>query len=151
MSTSARVTASEGLISGTKLFVADAAVADLFFVEAQGALYIVSAKDSGVCVEPLPAMDLTRPLYSVHFDAVEAERLAGSYSRAIDVATLGLATELVGGMQRVLDLTVEYAKTRKQFGKPIGQFQAVQHQCAEMFLQCESARSAVYYAAWALE
>ena len=54
-------------------------------------------------------------------------------------------------MQRTLDLTVEYAKTRKQFGKPIGMFQAVQHQCADMYLETESARSAVYYAGWALE
>jgi alkylation response protein AidB-like acyl-CoA dehydrogenase len=53
-------------------------------------------------------------------------------------------------MQRTLDLTVEYAKTRKQFGKPIGMFQAVQHQCADMYLETESSRSAVYYAAWAL-
>jgi alkylation response protein AidB-like acyl-CoA dehydrogenase len=58
---------------------------------------------------------------------------------------------MVGGMQRTLDLTVEYAKTRKQFGKPIGMFQAVQHHCADMYLETESARSAVYYAAWALE
>ncbi len=58
---------------------------------------------------------------------------------------------MVGGMQRTLDLTVEYAKTRKQFGKPIGTFQAVQHQCADMYLETESSRSAVYYAAWALE
>ncbi|HUJ81161.1 MAG TPA: acyl-CoA dehydrogenase, partial [Candidatus Acidoferrales bacterium] len=56
-----------------------------------------------------------------------------------------------GGMQRTLDITVEYAKMRKQFGKPIGMYQAVQHQCADMYLETESARSAVYYAAWALE
>ena len=71
--------------------------------------------------------------------------------RAFDIATAALAAELVGGMQRTLDITVEYAKTRKQFGKPIGMFQAVQHQCADMYLETESARSAVYYAGWALE
>lgn len=147
----AKVTASEGLLTGKKLFVPDAATADLFLVESAGSLYLVNAKDSGVYIEPMPAMDLGRKLYAVHFDAAEAEALPLPHQRAIDIATLGLAAELVGGMQRVLDLTVEYAKTRKQFGKPIGQFQAVQHQCAEMFLQCESARSAVYYAAWALE
>jgi alkylation response protein AidB-like acyl-CoA dehydrogenase len=54
-------------------------------------------------------------------------------------------------MQRTLEITVEYAKTRKQFGKPIGMFQAVQHQCADMYLETESSRSAVYYAGWALE
>jgi alkylation response protein AidB-like acyl-CoA dehydrogenase len=69
----------------------------------------------------------------------------------LDIATAALAAELVGGMQRTLDITVEYAKTRKQFGKPIGVFQAVQHQCADMYLETESSRSAVYYAGWALE
>jgi alkylation response protein AidB-like acyl-CoA dehydrogenase len=58
---------------------------------------------------------------------------------------------MVGGMQRTLDITVEYAKMRKQFGKPIGMFQAVQHHCADMYLETESSRSAAYYAAWALE
>jgi alkylation response protein AidB-like acyl-CoA dehydrogenase len=58
---------------------------------------------------------------------------------------------MVGGMQRALELTVAYAKTRKQFGKPIGIFQAVQHLCADMYLEAESSRSATYYAAWALE
>src|SRR6266478_4223449 len=71
--------------------------------------------------------------------------------RALDIATAALAAELVGGMQRTLEITVEYAKTRKQFGKPIGMFQAVQHQCADMYLETESSRSAAYYAGWALE
>ena len=71
--------------------------------------------------------------------------------RALDVATTALVAEMVGGMQRTLDITVEYARTRKQFGKPIGGFQAVQHMCADMYLETESARSAAYYAAWALQ
>jgi alkylation response protein AidB-like acyl-CoA dehydrogenase len=58
---------------------------------------------------------------------------------------------MVGGMQRVMEIAVEYAKARKQFGKPIGQFQAVQHLCADMLLLTESSRSAAYYAAWALQ
>ena len=72
-------------------------------------------------------------------------------AEALDVAATALVAEMVGGMQRTLDLTVEYAKTRTQFGKPIGMFQAVQHQCADMYLETESARSAAYYAAWALQ
>jgi alkylation response protein AidB-like acyl-CoA dehydrogenase len=89
----------------------------------------------------------------VQFDNAPAERLGdtAALSPALDLATSALAAELVGGMQRTLDLTVEYAKTRKQFGKPIGSFQAVQHQCADMYLETESARSAAYYAAWALQ
>jgi alkylation response protein AidB-like acyl-CoA dehydrogenase len=61
------------------------------------------------------------------------------------------AAEALGIAQRALDLGVEHAKTRTQFGKPIGQFQAVQHQCADMYLETESSRSAAYYAAWALQ
>jgi alkylation response protein AidB-like acyl-CoA dehydrogenase len=68
----------------------------------------------------------------------------------LDVATVGLVAEMTGGMQRLLDVTVEYAKTRKQFGRVIGEFQAVQHQCADMLLYTESSRSAAYYAAWAI-
>ena len=68
----------------------------------------------------------------------------------MDVATLALSAEMVGGMQLLLNASVEYAKTRKQFGKPIGQFQAVQHHCANMLLLTESTRSAVYYAAWVM-
>lgn len=98
-------------------------------------------------------MDFTRKLYAIQFDNVAGEKLGetSALSRALDAATVALAAEMVGGMQRTLDITVEYAKTRKQFGKPIGIFQAVQHQCADMYLETESARSAVYYAAWALQ
>jgi alkylation response protein AidB-like acyl-CoA dehydrogenase len=84
---------------------------------------------------------------------VTAEKLSttAGLDRGLSVATTALAAEMVGGMQRTLDITVDYAKTRKQFGKAIGSFQAVQHQCADMYLETESARSAVYYAAWALQ
>ncbi len=87
------------------------------------------------------------------FDNAVAEPLANPdrLARGLAIATTALAAELVGGMQRTLDITVEYAKTRKQFGKPIGAFQAVQHMCADMYLETESARSAAYYAAWALQ
>jgi alkylation response protein AidB-like acyl-CoA dehydrogenase len=98
-------------------------------------------------------MDLTRKLYVAEFSNTPADELGSSanLARAFDIATAALAAELVGGMQRTLDVTIEYAKTRKQFGKPIGMFQAVQHQCADMYLETESSRSAVYYAGWALE
>src|SRR5262249_37437143 len=66
------------------------------------------------------------------------------------IATVAVAAELVGIAQRVLELSVDYAKSRQQFGRTIGAFQAVQHQCADMLLLVESARSATYYAAWAL-
>ena len=101
----------------------------------------------------MPALDLTRNFYAVQFKDTPAEKLGDgtNLTRALDIATAALVAEMVGGMQRVLDLTVDYAKMRKQFGKPIGTFQAVQHQCADMYLETESSRSAAYYAAWALE
>jgi alkylation response protein AidB-like acyl-CoA dehydrogenase len=73
---------------------------------------------------------------------------SGALAQATDFATVALCAEMVGGMQWILDTTVEYAKTRQQFGRTIGSFQAIQHQCADMLLITESARSATYYAAW---
>jgi alkylation response protein AidB-like acyl-CoA dehydrogenase len=140
-------------LNGTKLFVTDAAVADFIVVIGGDGIFVVDAKAPGVHVEPMKGMDLARKIYSVDFSNTPAERLGnpGGLSRALDVATTALCAEMTGGMQRVLELTVGYAKTRKQFGKPIGIFQAVQHLCADMYLETESSRSAVYYAAWALE
>ena len=104
-------------------------------------------------------MDGTRKLYEVAFNNVavaDADVLGadgdarGALLGALETATAALCAEMVGGMQWVLDTTVEFAKTRQQFGRAIGSFQAVQHQCADMLLMTESARSAAYYAAWAL-
>jgi alkylation response protein AidB-like acyl-CoA dehydrogenase len=148
-----RLTATNGELTGEKLFVSDAAVADFIVVVARNGVFLVDAKSTGLRISPMSSMDLTRKLYVVEFKNTPAEKIgeATNLLKAFDVATTALAAELVGGMQRTLDITVEYAKTRKQFGKPIGMFQAVQHQCADMYLETESARSAVYYAGWALE
>jgi alkylation response protein AidB-like acyl-CoA dehydrogenase len=142
-----------GKLTGDKLFVTDAAVADWIVVVARNGVFLADAKASGIETSPMSGMDLTRKLYSVRFNDTPAERLgnAAGLARGLDVATAALVAEMVGGMQRTLDVTVEYAKVRKQFGKAIGSFQAVQHQCADMFVETESARSAAYYAAWALE
>ena len=147
------LTAINGKLSGEKLFVPDAAVADWIIVVARNGVFLVDSKADGIRVEPMYGMDLTRKLYSVRLDDVPGEKLGetAALPRPRGIATVALAAEMVGGMQRTLDITVEYAKTRKQFGKPIGTFQAVQHQCADMYLETESARSAVYYAAWALQ
>jgi alkylation response protein AidB-like acyl-CoA dehydrogenase len=151
--TAVTVTAANGKLSGEKLFVPDAAVANVILIVGREGVYVVRKDSPGVSIQPMSGLDLTRKLYAVTLQDVAAERLAnsGGLARALHIAATALAAELVGGMQRTLDLTVDYAKTRKQFGKPIGQFQAVQHQCADMYLETESARSAVYYAAWALE
>ena len=148
-----QMSAASGRITGEKLFVPDAAVADFIVVAARNGVFLVDSKAPGLKISPMAYMDLTRKLYVVEFDNTPAEEIgaAANLPRAFNIATVALAAELVGGMQHALEVTVEYAKTRKQFGKPIGMFQAVQHQCADMYLETESSRSAVYYAGWALE
>jgi alkylation response protein AidB-like acyl-CoA dehydrogenase len=150
---SLQLSSAKGKLTGEKLFVADAAVADFLLVVARDGVFLVEAKAAGLKISPMASMDFTRKLYNVQFNNTPAEKIGETSAllRAFDIATTALCAEMVGGMQRSLDITVEYAKTRKQFGKPIGMFQAVQHQCADMYLETESSRSAVYYAAWALE
>ncbi|HJQ24121.1 MAG TPA: acyl-CoA dehydrogenase family protein [Blastocatellia bacterium] len=156
-------TATGLTLNGTKRFVADAGAVDFIITAARAGselvLAIVESGATGLSVKPMPAVDATRHLYEVTYDNVEVaaadvlargEAARAALEHALDVATVALAAEMVGGMQWALDTTVEYAKTRKQFGKPIGQFQAIQHHCANILLLTESARSAVYYAAWQL-
>jgi alkylation response protein AidB-like acyl-CoA dehydrogenase len=151
------------ILDGLKLFVPDAAVADLIICVArlagELALFVVPSNAPGLRINYMPTIDATRKLYEVSFHSVTIGRenllayglrAQSALKRARDIATVGLVAEMTGGMQRLLEVTVEYAKTRKQFGRPIGQFQAVQHQCADMLLYTESSRSAAYYAAWAL-
>ena len=148
-------------LSGTKLFVPDAETADLLLVigRLEGDLAVVSVpRDSaGLTIEAVPTVDATRKLYTVVFDGVAGETLVArgeratkALAKATRLATVAVCAELVGGMQWVLDRSVEYAKTREQFGRVIGSFQAVQHHCADMFYKLESARSAAYFAAWAV-
>jgi alkylation response protein AidB-like acyl-CoA dehydrogenase len=150
-------------LTGKKLFVPDADAADLLICVArdgeQLALLPVARGADNLSVRPMPSMDATRKLYEVEFagvtvaepDALGADGDArGALAGALDAATAVTCAEMVGGMQWVLEASVEYAKTRQQFGRPIGTFQAVQHMCADMLLLTESARSAAYYAAWAL-
>jgi len=153
--------ASSSTLTGCKLFVPDAGAADFLLCAARSggdlALFLVDSKAQGLTLASESALDATRKLYQVAFDNVAAELVASgdrarrALERALDLATAALVAEMAGGMQRVLEISVAYAKTRKQFGKPIGQFQAVQHHCADMFLLTESSRSAAYYAAWALQ
>jgi alkylation response protein AidB-like acyl-CoA dehydrogenase len=147
------MTATSGKLNGEKLFVTDAAVADLIVVAAKNGVYVVDAKAPGLKIESMKGIDMTRKIYAVAFKDTPAEKIGevAGLAKAMNIATAALSAELVGGMQRTLDITVEYAKVRKQFGKPIGSYQAVQHQCADMYLETESARSASYYAAWTLQ
>lgn len=150
-------------LRGAKHYVSDAAMADVIVVVARAGdelvLLPVDRAAAGVKVIETPAIDATRKLYTVEFDNAavpESSALAfttktkEALEAATDVATVALCAEMLGGMVWTLDTTVEYAKTRLQFGKPIGIYQAVQHQCADMFNFTESARSATYFAAWAV-
>jgi alkylation response protein AidB-like acyl-CoA dehydrogenase len=101
-------------------------------------------------------MDMTRKQAEVQFDAVATTEMLGAegtgadlLAKVTDLAVVALAAEQVGGAQSCLEMSVEYAKERVQFGRPIGSFQAVKHKCADMLVQVESARSAAYYAGWA--
>jgi alkylation response protein AidB-like acyl-CoA dehydrogenase len=150
-------------LSGTKLFVPDAHVSDLLVCAARTpeglTLFLVERQQPGVGVRLLKTMDQTRKLCEVTFDKVEVEPQAvlgnpgkgwETLTRVIDRSKVALCAEMCGGAQRVLDMSVEYAKIREQFGRPIGSFQAIQHKCANMLVQVESAKSATYYAAWAV-
>jgi alkylation response protein AidB-like acyl-CoA dehydrogenase len=148
-------------LTGCKMFVPDAAEAAFLVVAAKAgadlALYIVDRGAPGLTVDSLKSIDLARRLYQVTLHNTPATLLAqGAAAEAalrygLDIATASLTAEMAGGMQKVLELTVAYAKTRKQFDTVIGKFQAVQHMCADMFLWSESTKSAVYYAAYAID
>src|SRR5438552_795747 len=142
---------------GEASFITDGVVADRFVVTARGpdgvGLFLTS--NESVEVTPISWMDQTRKVADVRFDGAAAERLGDggwpAVQRVLDRACVGLAAEMLGGAERVLELSVGYAKQRVQFDRPIGSFQAVKHRAADMLLEVESLRSAVYYAAWALE
>lgn len=127
-------------------FVLDAGVADFIIQASESALVITDRFQA----RHTPALDLTRPLYEIEAEASAENLNLDALQPALDLATAGLTAEMTGGMQRLLEITVAYAKTRKQFGRPIGQFQAVQHLCADMLLLTESSRSAAYYACYAV-
>jgi alkylation response protein AidB-like acyl-CoA dehydrogenase len=133
--------------AGTADLVPDAAGAAAIVLVEDGQATIVDAADA--TVEPRATIDPTRTYARV--SATDGDVLPEAVEAGLDRAEILLAAELVGIAQRALELTVEYAKTRTQFGHPIGVFQAVSHRCAEMLLETEGARSAVYGAAWAAD
>ncbi len=124
---------------------------NLFVMDAAVAHYVVTPTllvDS-FSTTHLPAIDLTRRLYKIDFSS--GTPLQAPIHRALAIGTTLLCAELTGAMQRMLELTVAYVKTRKQFGKPVGSYQLVQAMCADMLVATESARSATYFAAYALQ
>ncbi len=146
------------VLSGEKVLVMDAVSADFFLVAtADGRRHIVERGADGVTVTAEESIDLTRRLSSVKLDGVEvaAENTlpgaAEDYLPVFHRACVALAAESTGLAQRALEMSVEYAKDRQQFGRPIGAYQAVSHRCAQMLLETENSRSAVYGAAWAAD
>jgi alkylation response protein AidB-like acyl-CoA dehydrogenase len=157
-------------LNGTKLFVQDAHTADVLVVAARTgtgktaedgiSLFLVPKGSAGLTVTLLPTMDQTRKLCEVTFKdvAVGPDALMGQagsgwapLARVIDRATVGLCAEMCGGAQKVLDMTVEYAKIRQAFGRPIGSYQGVKHKAADMLVDVENSKSITYYAAWAMD
>jgi alkylation response protein AidB-like acyl-CoA dehydrogenase len=136
-------------LSGTVRHVVDGDTADLVVVSAGGALWVV--RGEALERRRLPTMDTTRALAELTATGAPAQRIGGDRERALALARIGLAAEQVGVAQRCLDLSVDYAKLRQQFGRPIGSFQAIQHKLADLFVLVESARSAAWYAAWAAD
>ena len=159
---------TEVLLNGTKVFVMDAHVSDFLVVAARTSpgdevekgvtLFIVDAKAENVNVTLLPTMDGTRKLCRVEFNGVKVDRGAvlgeidngwSKLKKVLEKAQVGLCAECIGGAQRAMEYAVEYAKVRIQFDQPIGAFQAIKHRCAQMYVEVESARSLLYWAAWA--
>jgi alkylation response protein AidB-like acyl-CoA dehydrogenase len=144
---------SSGL-TGEARYVMDGMNADLVLVVAQTdqgeAALVISETTQRTSVD---YMDRTRKVAHLRFDGAAAEQLGASHSvqRLLDMGALAIAAESLGAAERATELAVEYAKSREQFGRPIGSFQAVKHRAADMLVDVESLRSAVYYAAWATE
>ncbi|HEX3608165.1 MAG TPA: acyl-CoA dehydrogenase family protein [Solirubrobacterales bacterium] len=149
----------DGLVlDGEKVLVMDAAAADFFVVaSADGRRHLVERGTAGITVTPATSIDLTRRLYSVRFDGVAVAAgdtmpaEAAEYFPVFFRLCVALAAESTGIAQRTMEMAVAYAKDRRQFGRPIGSYQAVSHRCAQMLLETENARSAVYGAAWAAD
>ena len=147
---------SGGALRGERRFVADGNIAELVVVVAHtggddAALFISEPSER----TPIAYMDGTRKVAHLRFDGARAEKLGDSdraaVHRLLDRAASCIAAESLGGAERVTEMAVEYAKSRTQFGRPIGSFQAVKHRAADMAVDTESLRAAVYFAAWSAE
>lgn len=153
-------TGAQTTLSGTLERVVDATAADDLLVAATSpdgvALYVVDAAGAGVQRTGLVTLDLTRPQANVVLTDAPARLVAGPdeaarvIEHALQVGSALLAIEQVGASQHLLDLAVDYAKSRLQFGRPIGSFQAVKHRLADLLVDVEHARSTAWHAVWAL-
>jgi alkylation response protein AidB-like acyl-CoA dehydrogenase len=166
----ASIRGNRATLNGTKLFVVDAHVSDYIICVARTrggrdpesgiSLFVLDITSPGIACTPLMSIDQTRGLCEVSFTrvGVSLEAMLGgrdaawpTLQRALDKATVALCAEMVGGAEKAMEMCVDYGKTRVQFGRPIGSFQAVKHKIADMKVWVENAKSVVYYAAWAVD
>ncbi|HEU4428702.1 MAG TPA: acyl-CoA dehydrogenase family protein [Myxococcota bacterium] len=142
-------------LDGEKTLLLDGHVADVLLVVARGdaglELLRVDAGAAGLTRESIPALDLTRKLARVRFSRTPATRVSSgdqtaNLERVLAFTCAALAAEQVGGAQKCLELATDYAKSRLQFGRPIGSYQGIKHKCAEMLVAVEMAKSAAYNA-----
>ena len=146
------------VLNGTKMFIVDGHTATHLVVvgrlDGKLAFFWVDGDADGLAKTPLETLDATRKQTKLDFDGTPAELLgsgpvgSAALKKTLAQAVTALAAEAVGGAQWCLDTATEHAKTRIQFGRPIGSFQGVKHKCAEMLIEVEMAKSAAYYAAW---
>jgi alkylation response protein AidB-like acyl-CoA dehydrogenase len=147
-------------LTGSKNQVIDGHTADTLLVLAlppgdsvEPELYLVEGDAAGLTRTRVDTLDITRPMATLVFEAVTAVPLsdangAAGSRHAFDVARTLLAAEIVGGIEGALSMSVEYAKIRHQFNRPIGSFQSIKHRCAEMAIELDSARAITLYAAY---
>jgi alkylation response protein AidB-like acyl-CoA dehydrogenase len=147
------------VVSGTVSYVLDGMSANSLIAIAQTtdgpSLFVVDPVAATVR-RGLSTLDLTRPLATLTFSDASAQLIgvaggvAAWFPQLLDIGRICVAAEQVGGAQWCLDTSTSYAKLRYQFNRPIGSFQAIKHRLAEMLIEVENARSAAYFAAWAL-
>ena len=130
------------LLTGKKQFVAEGGSADLIVVAAQGGLYLVDGKARGLTRQKLRSLD-SRGFANLAFESVEAEPLGNVATQVLDRTRAGLAAEMLGTATQAFEITLDYLKTRTQFGQLIGTFQALQHRAAKMYTDLELTRSCV--------
>jgi alkylation response protein AidB-like acyl-CoA dehydrogenase len=143
---------SGGALKGEARHVFGAHLADVLVVACPDGLYALESHQPALSIKGAPSLDLTRWQATVGFDVANNVRVVGderASAAAVDLLRVALAVESVGAARHCLDSTVDYLKTRVQFGKPIGSFQALQHRVADLAVDLEAAVSTAYYAAWA--
>jgi acyl-CoA dehydrogenase len=151
--TRSALTVSGGHISGSKVPVPDAALADVLIVSGPDGLYLVETSASGISIDAVDTIDLVRRSARVTFNGTPAEPMTGgraALDQFIQSSAVLLAFEGLGGADSAMEMAVAYAKDRVAFGRKIGGYQAVKHRAADMYIKNQLARSHAYYGAWAL-